>query len=271
MNKVIDMCWEHYLKFNNNSDLNFVVNPSIPILYFGDHDAYRKSELRIVTVALNPSKMEFPNNNGEPSFTRFKIGNLINDLQSLGVEEKRIYQSTLNIYYEDDPYWQWFTCFEPILNGMDASFYIERNGVYPYRAIHTDICTPLATDPVWNGLQKAYKNELLQQGRDIWKALIQDLKPHVILISVAENHLTRQSCFTPEDPNYHVYTNKTNGEPFARPYTIKTYRLSFSTETIVYWGPAAVKPFQFLASDLKIDLGKRILSSAREGGFLKDS
>lgn len=44
------------------------VDPSIPILYFGDLTAYENSPKRIVTVALNPSNVEFPS----PS-TRFPM------------------------------------------------------------------------------------------------------------------------------------------------------------------------------------------------------
>lgn len=38
----------------------FVVEPSIPILYFGDLRSYEDSSPRVVTVALNPSRKEFP-------------------------------------------------------------------------------------------------------------------------------------------------------------------------------------------------------------------
>ena len=37
-----------------------VVRPSIPILFFGDSEAYERSERRIITVGLNPSRLEFP-------------------------------------------------------------------------------------------------------------------------------------------------------------------------------------------------------------------
>ncbi len=36
-----------------------VVHPSMPILYYGDLDRYFASELRIITVGLNPSREEF--------------------------------------------------------------------------------------------------------------------------------------------------------------------------------------------------------------------
>jgi hypothetical protein len=41
-------------------ELPYVVTPSMPILYFGNLPAYRSSPLRVVTVGLNPSRLEFP-------------------------------------------------------------------------------------------------------------------------------------------------------------------------------------------------------------------
>jgi hypothetical protein len=54
-----------------------VVTPSMPILYFGDFDAYRASDIRVVTVGLNPSLAEFPVAN---PFSRFRSAD---DLKSL--------------------------------------------------------------------------------------------------------------------------------------------------------------------------------------------
>jgi hypothetical protein len=36
-----------------------VVRPSAPILYFGDRDAYQDSDIRVITVGVNPSGEEF--------------------------------------------------------------------------------------------------------------------------------------------------------------------------------------------------------------------
>ena len=44
------------------------VNPSIPILFFGDLDAYFSSKVRVLSVGLNPSLHEFPS---DSPFRRF--------------------------------------------------------------------------------------------------------------------------------------------------------------------------------------------------------
>lgn len=50
-------------KFRNyyayHSSKSYVVNPAIPIIYFGDEPAYRKSKIKVVTVYLNTSDNEF--------------------------------------------------------------------------------------------------------------------------------------------------------------------------------------------------------------------
>ena len=43
------------------------VSPSMPVLYFGDLEKYRQSPLRVVTAALNPSRVEFPSASPLPS------------------------------------------------------------------------------------------------------------------------------------------------------------------------------------------------------------
>ena len=50
--------------FGANARENYVVRPSMPILYFGDSTEYFQSETRVVTVGLNPSYREFQNENG---------------------------------------------------------------------------------------------------------------------------------------------------------------------------------------------------------------
>jgi len=45
-----------------------IVRPSMPILFFGDSRRYECSTLKVITVGLNPSKLEFPNND---PFRRF--------------------------------------------------------------------------------------------------------------------------------------------------------------------------------------------------------
>ena len=46
------------------------VTTAAPILFFGDHSAYRASPLRVLTVGLNPSLHEFPKWDSRSSVSR---------------------------------------------------------------------------------------------------------------------------------------------------------------------------------------------------------
>src|SRR5271169_6315979 len=65
INDLIREVWEVYRHFE---DQPFLVKPSIPILFFGDSDQYFSSELKVITLGLNPSRIEFPE---EDRFLRF--------------------------------------------------------------------------------------------------------------------------------------------------------------------------------------------------------
>ena len=108
-----------------------------PILFFGDLDAYRASPVRILTVGLNPSLLEFPT---EDPFSRFPLAE-----GPEGRESDR-YLAALSAYYRTDPYRSWFNAFEPFLNGAGSSYYSGETST----ALHTDICSPVATSPTWS-------------------------------------------------------------------------------------------------------------------------
>jgi len=129
---MLEITLRKYLKMKNLSDLvkyawhshraclsyNFAVEKSIPILYFGDLEAYFKSQRKIITVGLNPSRQEFPQEN---PYYRFPL--VETSLSSSGDNEESIrsYLAALNMYFKHKPY-EWFNCYEPILQGMNCSY-----------------------------------------------------------------------------------------------------------------------------------------------------
>lgn len=153
----------------------------IPIHWFGDRMAYNKSKVKVVTVGLNPSNKEFRERDGDPystslRFPTYKEGNA-NTLTS-----------ALNAYFKTNPY-GWFKAFENVLNGMGASYYDNDN--YPCRALHTDICSPWATDPTWSKLPQEKKEALYAEGHPQWLNLIAALKPDIIVASVSSNYIAK--------------------------------------------------------------------------------
>ena len=172
----------HYNYFRN---YEWVKKPAIPILFFGNIVEYLNSDIKMITVALNPSDKEFEERRF--SFCPDKL----NKDDAIKVLD------TLNEYFKFNPYDDWFNTFtEKIMNKMNISYYSNKGFIN--RALNTDLCTPIATNPTWDGLVNNKKtripndlsDELKKQGFKIWLELIKILKPNVILISLAKGYLT---------------------------------------------------------------------------------
>lgn len=174
---VVEKAFDVFIK---NYDNGNVVKKSIPILYFGDYRTYFASMTKVITVGLNPSKIEFPE---EDAFLRFEGGEKIKDAILQNQKPVDDYLMTLNKYFSYSPYKLWFNSYEPILNGMDCSYYARKANT----ALHTDIMTPIATDPTWSRLNDNDKNLFEAEGIGLWHELVSCLKPDIILISMAEN------------------------------------------------------------------------------------
>lgn len=221
-----------------------VVEPSVPILYFGDMDAYLASPIRVATVALNPSRVEFPT---EDPFKRFP--------QAQGTNDMRSYLSALNAYFKTDPYRGWFASFEPILNGIGASYYSGEE----ITAVHTDLCSPVATDPTWSRLDKSTKRELIGPGVQLWHDLIRLVRPDVLLISVARRHLDKiEFARASEAAELHRLEDKR-----VRPYITQTWEVQIHDDARarVVFGRAANQPFGLVSNQYKRLLGRLLAES----------
>lgn len=233
--------------FDTHKNDKVVVKPSLPILYFGNLDAYRKSELKVITVGKNPSDNEFRlNKNDSFSFVRF----------SEWKDDSRNLISALNPYFENKPLKQWFSCFEPILNGLSASYYKSN---YNSTALHTDICSPLATNPTWSKLSKETQSVLYEEGFEIWKELIEELQPDIMLVSIPRALFS--SVFRSSGDELIVFNSKKNGEPRKKPYAVEVFEYELSTEkkVSVIFGQAANKPFDTIYDQQKIKIGELCL------------
>ena len=234
--------------FDRAADWSYRVTPAAPILFFGDLDAYRASPLRVVTVGLNPSLHEFPS--GLP-FRRFPLAE-----GNRGREPSR-YLAAMSAYFRTDPYRGWFNAFEPLLNGLAASFYEGAAST----ALHTDICSPVATDPTWSRLDKADRAALEADGSPLWHMLLENLRPQIVAISVANDHLKRIEFVPRADWKIiHFFYRKADGTPRKRPYEIRTRWYDVGGERSLFvFGTAALKPFQLLSDRQKRKTGELLL------------
>lgn len=200
----------------------------MPILYFGDAGRYWSSRLRVITVGLNPSREEFLT--ADP-WRRFPEGSTIDsarpDLDRYFLALDRYFRS------ERHPYLRWFNmAFGAILRGLDSDYVGHATNF----ALHTDLCSPLATDPTWSGLSRA-EQLTLRDGYELWHQLVEVLQPRVILMSVAERHLAHVSIPTRgEWAAVHTIYRQ-------RPYEFRARSLDTPSGGLLVWGRAAQLPF----------------------------
>ncbi len=241
--------------YDNVASLSVRVSPAAPILFFGDLDSYTSSMLRVLTVGLNPSRREFP---ADKPFLRFPSSE-----EPAGRDPCR-YLESLSSYYRTRPYRTWFRSFEHILNGAGTSYYPGETST----ALHTDICSPIATDPTWSHLCQADRSTLEADGSPLWHMLLKVLKPQLVFLSVAKSHLRRIE-FEPLDNQWNVlitYDRTGSGAPRLRPYQVQGRSYDVGGEPSLFiFGTAAQTPFGLVSDLQKRDIGLIALEAYRDG------
>ena len=146
---------------------------NIPILWFGNYEAYKNSEIKVVTVGLNPSCGEFEEERFPLLFSRS-----VNDINA------KEYFEALNRYFAENPLWnEWFMSYNDKLAPWNAGYRNMTN-----TALHIDCWSPCATSPVWSGLERTQQEYLMEfrkdadSGNDIFVDLVNFLKPDILLI-----------------------------------------------------------------------------------------
>ena len=240
--------------FDRAAALPSRVSPAVPILFFGDLDAYRASRLRVLTVGLNPSQHEFPA--GKP-FQRFPLA------EGRRSREPSHYCDSMSAYFRTTPYRGWFSAFEPLLNGVGASYYDGEAST----ALHTDICSPVATSPTWSQLGEADRSALAVDGVPLWHMLLVVLRPQIVALSVAKSHLRRIKFATVTHwKTIHAFSRTSTGVSRSRPYELDARWHEVGGETSLFiFGPAAQKPFGLLADIQKREAGEIAHATYQDG------
>lgn len=248
LNDILKKSLEHHKDFE---EYEFIPKPSLPILFFGDIEAYSNENFKILTVALNPSDIEFrTSKNGERfSFFRFPL---------YGQTSGTLYLS-LKDYFIHNPYKKWFdSSYKELLRGLGYSFYNDKLKT----AIHTDIVSPLATNPTWTKLkrQKRYTSEiqnLEKIGFDLWLELIEILKPNLILMSLAKNHLTKLNLEYISE--FDKITIKKGNSKRKKPYITNLYKLNLINHSCyLIHSPSGINPFRLISNEEQRQLGEKI-------------
>ncbi len=222
-----------------------VVQPAVPILFFGDLAKYRDSPLRIITVGLNPSNAEFPDSG---PWSRFPEASELRRARSPADHAR--YVAALSGYFREDPYRSWFSSYSPLLEAMNASFYDGALNT----AVHTDICSPVATNPTWSRLAPLPRSVLISPGRALWHDLVRYLRPHVILVSVAREHLDSITFVAAGE--WQVLLEVHRVHPYAALY--RRCSINESDSALVVFGRAAQTPFGLVGASNKRLIGAAV-------------
>jgi len=249
LGQLLSQSWSEYDRLNG---CHHVVRPAIPILFFGDSKRYLSSPLKVLTVGLNPSEAEFPN---DDRFSRFPAAKNIAD--DPPQREISWHLAALDSYFRTNPYTRWFGCFEPILTGLGSSFYDGREN----SALHTDLCSPVATSPTWAKLSKDQQSHLLPEGVKLWHSLVKALAPNVVLISVARRYLNYIE-FRRLGPSRVIWRLER-----SRPYEVEATRIEIepTKSSLLVFGRAAQTPFGTISSADKETTGTTIKEQFHAG------
>lgn len=223
----------------------------MPILYFGNSVNFAASTVRVVTAALNPSRIEFISGEaGNDTWSRF---------QNADAANLETYFNTLDDYFNRDPY-EWFRNFENLLTGMNLSYHRTEFG----SALHTDMGSPLATDPTWNDLPRATKLRLKSDGLRLWHDLLNVLSPDIVVISVARTWLMEVLFEPVSDPQvvFNVSLKK-DGTPRKNAFLAEAqwYRSSSKKKFMIAFVPASQKPMGSISVAQQQAVGLSILNS----------
>lgn len=250
-------CWKDYDELSSTllKDAFKTANmpEAMPVLFFGDYEKYFSSKIKVITVAINPSRHEFPAND---PFKRFS------SMKGIERNHEQFYQrylQSLQDYFYTAPYIDWFKQYNHVLSAMDSGFAHGKD-----TALHTDLYSPFPTDPVWSGLRREQQQLLIEKGIQLWRELVEILQPDIILMSTAENMTNKLGySFVSDWEIIHSIPEKANGELRAKPYLIKrrTLKLTNEKEVQLFFGKAGVTPFQYISNEKKREAGEVILNS----------
>lgn len=230
---------------------------TIPIDWFGNREEYEQSDIRIVTVGLNPSDIEFKESDKATTCStkhRFPCAK---------VDVSATYPQAWNKYFTCNPY-NWFNNFERVLQGAGASYGGHSpEGIgedHPHRrAIHTDLCSSEATLPAWSQLTSAEKRAIAQVGIPRWQEQMKQLRPDIIIMSVAREYWSKLPITDISD--LCVITETQNGTKRKRPVVI---RKGYYDGALVILGVTRNTPFGSVCKEEQKHIGELILQAYHE-------
>lgn len=264
-------CYESFMVAQNDSELRpYLIKGTLPILYFGDIEAYFKSQYKIITAAINPSCSEFYYDESNrqisydrfPQFERIAKANVLNNKKNI-----LQYLSALNGYFKTgNDYKKWFKT--PERNNLFAPFGASYYDNAPNRAIHTDTLSPFATFPTWSKFATQSQRERIQRrfsdiGIPLWNELVEILEPDIIFMSLNKKYISHID-FYQTFRDYITYHDKQYyGESLKIQYGY--INLNGKTAHIFNESRTNVVPFNAIGNEHSALLGKQIFERFTNG------
>lgn len=263
-------CYKSFVVTQSDSELRpYLIKGTLPILYFGDIEAYFKSRYKIITAAINPSCGEFyyDKTNRQISYDRFPQFEHIAKANALNNDNVLQYLSALNGYFKTgNDYKKWFkkTPRENIFTPFGVSYYDNT----PNRAIHTDTLSPFATFPTWSKFTPQSQRERIQRrfsdiGIPLWNELVEILEPDIIFVSLNKKYISHIDFYQTFRDYLTYHDKKYNGKPLKIQYGY--INLNGKTAHIFNESITFRKPFLATGKEYTISLGKQIFERFTNG------
>ena len=182
---IIQLLFDKYKPLHTDipqCQVNCLVSPGFPILWFGDLDLYFSSASeKAISIGVNPSSREFSKGK-RGCFKRFPKIEYSNHLTP-----PENYCEQLNQYFENEPY-SWF---EKGDNSVSLYEGYKNRGL-----IHIDCCSTIGTKPSWGGLSASLKERLRDDNVEVFQRMLRFLDPKKVYLasSKAEQQYIIDAC-----------------------------------------------------------------------------
>jgi len=159
---------------NNDTD---IISWACPIPFFGDI-----SRAKIATLGINPSNLEFVDDNGEELKT---VARRFQNLHSLNLNTwEEIHEDHLSSiikdctnYFNHNPYDRWFKRLDYLISGTSYSYYFPSG-----EACHLDL-VPFATKSKWSTLSGIEQKLLLDKSTPILFLMLESFHIDTLILN----------------------------------------------------------------------------------------
>lgn len=232
-----EIMMEYYNDFlrKQKTTPEIIVKDSFPIVWFGDMRKFFHSQVKVITIGLNPSNNEFPTDNPELRFPgahdAYKKGHIGSVCDSL------------NDYFDINrtPYWDWFGAYERALSfmpfGVTYGGLKSRTPQAKNYAVHIDFFSANATNPTYSHLNNHQKKLLSRI--DLFEKLFTYLSENwdnsvISLFSTSKYEICAMVGLNNQNKFYEKRDNKND-------LKVEAYILN---NKVYVWGKPNIKPFQ---------------------------